>query len=751
MKKIGVLRGHGEVLVPEADGFSVFFGLIEGERAVVEAIGDQDARSGLVGWDALLVGGPVECLPEATIAALRAWVWAGGRLLLAGGAGGDHPPLVGREGRTNLSRVIEGLTFGDDVVHWESEMEAGENLVVRVDLEPLGPHRRGQWFDFVSGCTIELAPHHPVISALHAGRDGLAWRSLHPCFDEIDRLTIREGGEALPTRALVFAEFSAGLGRVLALGSTGSFHDQFVRLKRHGEPADGHRSFLEHLLRRWVHDSASGELARRMKEPQRHRLLQGYPMLKLMEPQDELLDHERRPFVPRRWPAPPPAVSWSDRLWPGQHRPCLVGVLPHPFCNPTVRGCGFCTFPQEKLARDRMPALLEAVRGDIAAFWQDSLGGGRAAIPALYFGGATANLTPAAGLEAICRELSRAFETRGAEVTLEGVPRYFALDDFRLMRAMTAAFPEATPRISMGVQTFDRAQIARMGRAGFGDRPEIEGLVPAAHGLGFSVSCDLLINLPGQTLPQMLEDLTIAAEAGFDQICLYHLVLFEGLGTPWSEDRSLLALLRGNEQSFANYRLCRKRLYEIGFTQTTLTHFERRASGRPRFRYEPLGFQPDRHDLLGFGPAAISLATSRNLRSGWKVVKEQLSDRYLAGGQRRFLFDEIDMKLLFLTRSIAALGVDSARYQEVFGTDVRRDFPEEIAALLDRGLLRERPGQLALSPEGMFFADSVAGLLAWRRVQVLRDPLDPPPPSRPGPGPYLRFRDPNLSSYGSMG
>jgi oxygen-independent coproporphyrinogen-3 oxidase len=758
--RLGVLQGHGEAIAPGEPGFATFLRLLEREGAEVLALGDADAHAGLIGWDAILIGGPTRLLPDRTRAALRFWVLAGGRLLVTSGAGGDHPPLAAsghplaaKGGGTKLSSLIEGLGFRDDVIHWSSSMEAGENLIVPLDLSELGPNFRGQTLDFIAGCSLVLGPEARVIEALAArGSEGVEpWSFPDPVLEYDDLLTA-EGGEITPVAGPVFAELEAGFGRVFAAGSTHFLHDGALARKRHGERETGTRAFVDRLIGRWLHGSAAGELARRMKGPQRHRLLQGYPMPKLMEESSEQAAEARRPSVPRRLLDPAEKADWFDELTPGQHRAALVGVLPHPFCNPTVRGCGFCTFPQEKLAREKMPALVAAVCRDIAAF-RGQQQGARPAVPALYFGGATANLTPAAGFEALGRELALTFDTSGAEITLEGVPRYFAIDDFRLMRSIGERFPGATTRISMGVQTFDRAQIERMGRAGFGDRGEIERLVGDAHRMGFGVSCDLLINLPGQTLPQMIEDLTIAAGAGFDQICLYHLVLFEGLGTPWSEDRSLLSLLRGNEENFANQRLCRKRLHELGFTQTTLTNFERRAGDRPRFRYEPLGFQPDRHDLVGFGPAAISLAASPDFRRGWKVVRDQDSARFLGGVQRRFLFDEIDMKLLFLTRSLARLAVDTARYEALFGTPVQADFPREIDALLARGLLRERPAALALSPEGMFFADAVAGLLAWRRVQVLRDAIDDPrsPPDRPPPAPHLRFHDPNISDYGSMG
>jgi hypothetical protein len=40
------------------------------------------------------------------------------------------------------------------------------------------------------------------------------------------------------------------------------------------------------------------------------------------------------------------------------HRPLLVGVLPHAFCNPKIAGCGFCTFPHEYMQAHKRPLPL---------------------------------------------------------------------------------------------------------------------------------------------------------------------------------------------------------------------------------------------------------------------------------------------------------------------------------------------------------------------------------------------------------
>src|SRR5262249_57599030 len=92
-------------------------------------------------------------------------------------------------------------------------------------------------------------------------------------------------------------------------------------------------------------------------------------------------------------------------------------------------------------------------------------------------------------------------------------------------RLLVDMLPEETRarhfRISMGIQTFDEDQLRRMGRLGFGTTPTFHEVVRQGHARGFTVSADLLFNLPGQTLEQMKQGVRGAPGLGLDDICVY--------------------------------------------------------------------------------------------------------------------------------------------------------------------------------------------------------------------------------------
>jgi oxygen-independent coproporphyrinogen-3 oxidase len=460
-----------------------------------------------------------------------------------------------------------------------------------------------------------------------------------------------------------------------------------------------------------VHANDAQVLRDRLRKPQRHRLLHGYPLAAAMR---------------RRDPGQPAEDVSFD---PHAGRDLLVGVLPHPFCNPALTGCGFCTFPHERYHAGRASEIVEHVIQEIDGRLARQPGLARRRVPALYIGGGTANLTPADSFRRLCRRLAAAFDLSQAEVTLEGVPVYFLKRHPLLLDVLREELPARHYRLSMGIQAFDEQQLRRMGRLTFGTAITFERVVERGHRKGYTVSADLLFNLPGQDLVAMRQDVGRADAIGLDHLGLYHLVMFRGLGTAWSRDPNLLAGLPSNEEAADNWLALRDELQGRGFHQTTLTNFERtqfRGNDR-RFVYEEYSFQPDRFEMLGFGPSAISFLADGEYRHALKVLnpdgsgayREQVGanqpvwDRYYEYGPR-------DLRVFHLTRSLAALAIDRRRYRSLFGTDPVDDFPRELGALAAEELVEIGQESIRPTARGMFFADSIAALLAWRQVLAER-------------------------------
>lgn len=458
---------------------------------------------------------------------------------------------------------------------------------------------------------------------------------------------------------------------------------------------------------------AGTELRRRMRGPQRHRLLHGYPLGAATPPAEGYSEHDE--------------IVFSDKTGRG----LIVGVLPHSFCNPGVNGCGFCTFPHEpgNTSKASRAARLVAEEIGTAEFRRPTLF--ERQVTAIYFGGGTANLIDAEAAALLCNALDEQFATDRAEVTLEGVPAYFLRGGSgdakgpRLWDVIRKRLRHRRLRISMGLQTFDEDRLRKMGRQNFGTPATFAEVVAAARAEGIATSGDLLFNLPGQSIDETRDDLRRAIDLGLDHLGLYHLVLFRGIGTGWSKDAEMLAGLPTNNAAADNWIALREMLLAEGWRQTTLTNFERGgiAGGPDRFLYEECGFHPDRFDMVGFGPSGISYTAAPDFATGVKVMNpagsEEYAARHAAGGRmwtHAFAYEPRDQRIGWLIRRIAGLSIDRARYRELFGGDPLEDFADEFAVLTEAGLIKADGRELRPTPRGMFFSDSAAGLLSHGAV-----------------------------------
>jgi oxygen-independent coproporphyrinogen-3 oxidase len=86
-----------------------------------------------------------------------------------------------------------------------------------------------------------------------------------------------------------------------------------------------------------------------------------------------------------------------------------------------------------------------------------------------------------------------------------------------------------------------------------------------------------------------------------------------------------------------------------------------------------------------------------------------------------FDYGPADLRIFYLTRRLAALEIDRGEYSRLFRTDALSDFAGAFAALRDEGLVEVRGDALRPTPRGMFFADSIAALFAWRQVRANRN------------------------------
>ncbi|MBX3029034.1 MAG: coproporphyrinogen III oxidase family protein [Chloroflexi bacterium] len=221
----------------------------------------------------------------------------------------------------------------------------------------------------------------------------------------------------------------------------------------------------------------------------------------------------------------------------GRPRPPVGLYLHIPFC---VSLCPYCDFVvvTGHAARgpgSRIEAFVGALHAELtlradALDAIDGIGGpDRTALRSVYLGGGTPSLLTAAQVAGLLDHIADRFGIAlDAEVTLEANPGPTERGDIAGFRAA------GVTRLSIGAQSMDPAELRRLGRRH--DPVDVRAAIAEARAAGIrSVSVDLLMDVPGQTLASWDATLHAVASLEPDHVSTYQLTLddpdAEGLTT----------------------------------------------------------------------------------------------------------------------------------------------------------------------------------------------------------------------------
>ncbi|MFN3861411.1 MAG: radical SAM family heme chaperone HemW [Roseateles sp.] len=197
--------------------------------------------------------------------------------------------------------------------------------------------------------------------------------------------------------------------------------------------------------------------------------------------------------------------------------PPLALYVHLPWC---LRKCPYCDFNSHELkgaalASDTAQAYLAALRADLEAalplIW------GRPVV-SIFIGGGTPSLFDPEQIAQLISDLRARLPLEpGCEITLEANPGTFERERFKGFRQA------GVTRLSVGVQSFDDAQLKTLGRVHSAAQAR-EALAEAA-GAFETWNLDLMYALPGQTLADLACELDTALAFKPPHLSVYHLTI----------------------------------------------------------------------------------------------------------------------------------------------------------------------------------------------------------------------------------
>lgn len=186
-----------------------------------------------------------------------------------------------------------------------------------------------------------------------------------------------------------------------------------------------------------------------------------------------------------------------------------------PFC---ASKCPYCDFNSHVRDKVDQAAWRDALLADIAH--EAALTEGRP-ISSIFFGGGTPSLMPPATVAAVIAAAERHWGLcADVEITLEANPNSIEVANFA---ALAAA---GVNRVSIGVQSFDDAVLAFLGRA-HGAAEALQAIATAQRHFA-RVSFDLIYARPDQTLAEWEKELARALAFGTGHLSLYQLTIEPG-------------------------------------------------------------------------------------------------------------------------------------------------------------------------------------------------------------------------------
>ncbi len=360
-----------------------------------------------------------------------------------------------------------------------------------------------------------------------------------------------------------------------------------------------------------------------------------------------------------------------------------------PFCR---HKCNYCSFVSYEHREADIPAYLRALAAELR------LHANGKQLRSIYFGGGTPSLLSPVQIGDILINIQRLYPVKEtAEITIEANPGTVSLEYLSAIRGV------GINRLSLGIQSFNDAELVLMGRIHTGG--EAWEAVRLARQAGLdNLNLDLIYGLPGQSLPDWQYTLDAAAAVGAEHLSIYGLSL-EPETPLWRaiQEEQLPAI--DPDLSADQYELTEEVLATHGYE-----HYEISNWARPGYECRHNLTYWQNQPYLGMGVAAHSFIKGHRLANTGNL------DKYIAAfpnnqAEARAMDEEISPQLELAETAIMGLrlcdGLSLDGIHIRFGVDLLEYYQQPVAEMVKAGLLERIGRQLRLTQRGRLLSNEV--------------------------------------------
>ena len=371
-----------------------------------------------------------------------------------------------------------------------------------------------------------------------------------------------------------------------------------------------------------------------------------------------------------------------------------------PFCASRCSFCDCYSFPLRRHRTRHIEGYLALLSQEIR-FWSQLGTLAHRPVSTVHFGGGTPTFLGGEHFSRLVQDLRESFHTSPqTEWALESTSSELTDEMFSSLSAL------GFTRLHVGVQSLEDHVRRIM------DRREpastVLGKIASAVSMGWVVSVDLILGLPGQTLEGALDDVKALEAVGVDGFSLYELQLSSRNGR-FAQRHGLLG--RNRLTTYLLLQGVSRLLSSLGYRKTLFNHFSRERDTNLYFTFPERG-----EDCLALGTIADGVFGDYHYRHPeYKPYCQSVDEAFpgLQGGLRR---SALESRLFLLEITLLSASISPELFADVLGRDrseaLLRHWREAV-------LVGEDPlsGRLCLTANGSWFVSKMMAELSAHNLE----------------------------------
>jgi len=370
-----------------------------------------------------------------------------------------------------------------------------------------------------------------------------------------------------------------------------------------------------------------------------------------------------------------------------------LGLYIHiPYC---IHKCGYCDFNSHPIKQDEMNHYIDALVAEMKHYAKTY--SNTNIIRTIFLGGGTPTTLTVYQLERILKECVSEFTVASdAEITIEANPATIDIEQLKSIRQT------GYNRISIGVQSFDKAELKLLDRAHGPE--EIHSTVDRARKAGFdNLSLDLMFAVPNQSLSSWESNLNKALEKNPEHLSTYNLTIEQGTAFSKLQSNGKL-IMPDDDHQLELYKRTIERLTKKGFHHYEISNFARRGKEcKHNITYW------ENKNTLGLGAGASSYMNGtrfKNINLPAHYIR-QVKEKKIAVEHSETLEPRQAMGETIMLGLRLLQGISIHQFEKRFQISFINLFRNIISALKEKELVIIEKDYLRLSQKGLFWADSV--------------------------------------------